>query len=95
MREIKRYLAATCEEVERWLPGPEWRAGWQSEAAAELANAELGPAGPWGEAPVRAVHLAAALYLAAVLACLRAMGDSVTADTTAYVPNALARAVTS
>jgi hypothetical protein len=92
VREIKQYLAATCAGVERWLPGPEWRVGWQSEAAGELANAEVGPAGPWGEAPVRAVYLAAALYLAAVLECLGTLGDSVTAERTAYVPNALARA---
>jgi hypothetical protein len=38
-----------------------------------------------GEAPVRAVYLAAALYLAAVLECLSAMGDSVTAETTGRV----------
>jgi hypothetical protein len=92
VREMKGFLSDCCAEVGRWLPGPEWEPGWQSEAARERANTAQGPAGPWGKDPVRMVYTAAALFLEAVLQCLRAMGDSLTIETTAYVPNCLARA---
>lgn len=62
--EVRRFLAEACAVVKRWLPEPEWLPGWQSEAAAERSNRESGPAGPWGPDPVRAVYVAAALYVA-------------------------------
>jgi len=90
--EFKAYLPGTCNAIRRWLPGSEWSAGWQSEAARECANRELGPGGQWGAGPGRSAYIAAGLYLEAVLQCLRAMGDALTVDSTAYVVNTLARA---
>jgi hypothetical protein len=52
VREMARFLAGACTEFKRWLPEPEWRPGWQSEAAVERANQECGPGGPWGDGPV-------------------------------------------
>jgi hypothetical protein len=92
VREMQRFLAETCADVKRWLPEPEWRPGWQSEAATERANEEHGPDGPWGPDPVRSVYTAAGMYLEAVLQCMRAMAASITTDTTHYVPDCLARA---
>jgi hypothetical protein len=92
VQEMTGFLAGACADLKRWLPEPEWRPGWQSEAAAERANREHGPDGPWGEGPVRAVYTAAALYLEAVLQCMRALAASLTPDTTHYVPYCLARA---
>jgi hypothetical protein len=92
VKEMAGFLAGACAEVKRWVPEPEWRPGWQSEAAAERDSQESGPAGPWGEDPVRGVYTAAALYLEAVLQCMRALAASLTTDTTHYVPYCLARA---
>lgn len=92
VREMKRFLTETCTDLKRWLPEPEWQPGWQSEAAAERSNQEIGPSGVWGPAPVCSVYVAAALYLEGVLQCMRAMADIITTDTTHYVPNCLARA---
>jgi hypothetical protein len=90
--EIRRFLDNTCADVKRWLPEPQWRPGWQSEAAREQNNQEHGPGGSWGPDSVRAVYTAAALYMEAVLQCMRALAASVTVDTTHYVPDCLARA---
>jgi hypothetical protein len=90
--EIRRFLLDTCADLKRWLPEPQWRPGWQSEAAQEQANEEHGSGGPWGSGPVRSVYIAAAMYLEAVLQCMRATADSITTDTTHYVPDCLARA---
>jgi len=35
VHEMKRFLTETCSDVKRWLREPEWRPGWQSEAAVE------------------------------------------------------------
>lgn len=77
VREMKRFLTETCADVKRWLPEPEWCPGWKSEASDERANEERGPDGPWGPDPVRSSYTAAAMYLEAVLQCMRAMAVSV------------------
>lgn len=82
VQEMAGFLTGACAELESWLPEPEWRPGWQSEAHAERANQERGPCGPWGEDPVRAVYTAAALYLEAVVQCMRALAASLTTETT-------------
>src|SRR5215469_3142358 len=92
VREMQRFLTETCDNLKRWLPEPEWYPGWQSEAARERANQESGPTGPWGPDPVRSVYTAAALYLEAVLQCMRAIAAALTPESTHYVPNVLARA---
>lgn len=92
VQEMKRFLTETCSDVKRWLPEPEWRPGWQSEAAVERGNNEQGPDGPWGPAAVSSVYVAAAMCLEAVLQCMQAMAASITVDTTHYVPDCLARA---
>ena len=63
VHEMKRFLGDTRADVKRWLPEPEWRPGWQSEAAQERADREHGTDGPWGDRPVRAAYTATALYL--------------------------------
>src|SRR5215471_12315791 len=44
VREMKQFLTDTCADVNRWLPEPEWRPGWQFDAsgrlAAEIASAD-------------------------------------------------------
>ena len=92
VRQMKQFLTATCVDIKRWLPEPQWRPGWQSEAAAELANDEHGPGGAWGPDIVQSVYLASAMFLEAVLQCMRAMAASITVDSTHYVPDCLARA---
>jgi hypothetical protein len=92
VQEMKRFLTDTCADVKRWLPEPEWHPGWQSEAAVERANDEQGSDGPWGPSVVSSVYVAAAMFLEAMLQCMRAMATSVTIDTTHYFPDCLARA---
>jgi hypothetical protein len=64
-------LIDTCTGIKCWLPEPEWRPGWRSEAAGERANQERGPNGPWGQDPVRGVYTAGALYLELVMQSMR------------------------
>ena len=92
VREMKQFLSDTCADIKRWLPEPEWCPGWQSDAAVERANDEQGPDGPWGPDIIRSVYVAAAMFLEAVLQCMRALAVSITVDTTHYVPDCLARA---
>jgi hypothetical protein len=40
--EIKSFLSRTYEDVLIWLPGTGWQPAWQSEAANELGNSEVG-----------------------------------------------------
>ena len=92
--QITTFLYDCCERVLRWLPtAPAWEPAWQRCAAQEeLANAEVGPAGPWAERPVRTVYGQTAGFLAATVDCLHALADVVDPHITAYVPNVLARA---
>jgi hypothetical protein len=92
VRELKRFLHDTCEDIVRWLPPPQWEPAWRSEAADECANTERGPGGPWGEEAIRTVYAGAALYLDTIVRCLWAMADALTTDTTAFLLNTLARA---
>jgi hypothetical protein len=92
--EIKGFLSRTCDDVLDWLPGGNWQPAWQSEAARELSNREIGPNGvPWGEAPVRRAYGAAAIFLQTAADSLRVMADSVNVSTTTYTSGVLARAV--
>jgi hypothetical protein len=92
--EIKSFLARTCDDVVGWLPGTGWQPAWQSEAARELRNVEVGLDGSaWGETPVRTAYAAAAVFLLTAADCLRAMADSVNVLTTTYTAGVLARAV--
>ena len=81
VREMKQFLTDTCTDVKRWLPEPEWCPGWQSEAAGR-GNDERGPDGLWGPDVVRSVYVAAAMFVEAVLQCMRAMAASIAIDTT-------------
>jgi hypothetical protein len=92
VREMKQFLTDTYADIKLWLPEPEWRPGWKSEAAAERANDEYGPDGPWGPDAVQSAYLASAMFLEAVLQGMRALAASITVDSTHYVPYCLARA---
>lgn len=92
VQELKSFLLSTCQDVRRLLPAPRWEPAWQSDAAAECANSEHGPAGPWGEDPVRTAYTGGALYLDTILRCLCAIGDTLSPETTPYVLEAEARA---
>lgn len=91
--EIKSFLSRTCDDVLGWLPGTGWQPAWQSEAADELGNSEVGTGGAaWGENPIRTAYAAAAVFLLTATDCLRAMADSVNLLTTTYTSGVLARA---
>lgn len=89
---MRLFLTGTCDDVTRWLPPPQWEPAWQSEATRECGNGETGPSGAWGEHTVRTVYAGAALYLDTILRCIQAMAGALTAESTPYVMNALARA---
>jgi len=90
--EMQRFLLDTCADLKCWLPEPQWRPGWQSEAARELANQEHGQDSPWGPDPVLSVYTGAALYLELVMQSMRALAASLTPESTHYIPNCLVRA---
>jgi hypothetical protein len=92
--EIKHFLSRTSEDVLNWLPGTGWQPAWQSEAASELGNSEVGANGTaWGDRPVRTAYAAAAVFLLTATDGLRAMADSVSVLTTTYTSGVLTRAV--
>ncbi|AKA08298.1 hypothetical protein SAZ_42370 [Streptomyces noursei ZPM] len=62
-----RALDATLKFGEKALGEPLWVPDAKSEAAAELANSEIGQNGPWGEYPPRTAYAAANLMMTAVL----------------------------
>jgi len=90
--DLRHFLLSACHDVDRLLPPPKWDPAWGSDAARECANTEHGPAGPWGEDPVRTMYAAGALYLDTIMRCLRALGDALSPATTPYVLEAQARA---
>lgn len=90
--EMTKYLDYAFEVISGWFPGNEWPVAYRSEAANERAEAAHGPAGPWGDTPVRTAYAAAAFLLEAVLQCLRALSGALTVGATPYVANCLARA---
>ena len=92
MLDLRHFLLSACDDVDRLLPPPKWDPAWGSDAARECANTEHGPAGPWGEDPVRTMYAAGALYLDTIMRCLRALGDALSPATTPYVLEAQARA---
>ena len=57
-----------------------------------MRKGETGPSGEWGEHTVRTVYAGAALYLDTILRRIQAMAGALTAESTPYVMNALARA---
>jgi hypothetical protein len=67
-------------------------AGLAVRAARECGNSEAGPGGAWGDDTVRTVYAGAALYLDTILRCIQAMAGALTAESTPYEMNALARA---
>ena len=89
--EIKRFLMRATDEIRTWLPAP-LEPAWKSEASSELRNPEQGPSGPWGETPVRMAYAAIHHFLFAATECLEALADSMSLETTIYVPHVLARA---
>jgi len=58
----------------------------------KCANTKQGPAGLWGDEPVRSVYAGRALYVDTIARCLEALWDVLGPDTTPYVLQALARA---
>lgn len=77
-----------------YRPAP--RRGDQRERIPNLVFAhvsdEQGPDGPRGPDIVRSVCVAAAMFLEAVLQCMRALAASIAIASTHYVPDCLARA---
>lgn len=90
--DMKQFLLTTCQDVARLLPAPKWEPTWGSEAARECANTESGPAGPWGEDPVRTMYTGGALYVDTIMRCLCALADALSPETTPYVLEAQGRA---
>lgn len=90
--EIRRYLTTARTNVLEWLPDLEWSAAWKSEAADELANAEIRRDGSrWGEQPLLWSYASAWLFISAAVDCIDAICLCVTMDTPALVPSALSR----
>jgi hypothetical protein len=84
-------LAHVRTEVFRLLPDP-WEGSWLSEARAEIQNTQAGPAGPWGENPVRTAYAMAFAFLGAATNCAGTLSDTINVQTTAPVANLLSRA---
>jgi hypothetical protein len=89
--ENRATLQATADFGLRELSPAVWSATAGSEAAAEMANAETGPGGPWGEEPPRTAYAAANLMMTGVLDNLTSL-QQMLADTMPVIgPTIVAR----
>ena len=72
-QELRDVLKGTVEEALGYVHAPSWEPVTGSEADAELRNAEQGPAGPWGDLPVRTAYALADVGIKAALDQLTAL----------------------
>src|SRR5258708_35378277 len=55
-RELRSVLLQAAQAAATYLDAPVWEPSPGSQGAAEVANEEVGPSGPWGQDPVRTAH---------------------------------------
>lgn len=73
IRELRSVLLEAAKAAAPYLDAPTWEPSIGSEGAAEVASAETGPAGPWGENPVRTTHALTHALMDTVLSHVRGL----------------------
>jgi hypothetical protein len=73
VRELQSVLLEAADAAAPYLNAAAWEPSVGSEGAAEVANTETGPAGPWGENPVRTTHALVHALMDTVLTHVRAL----------------------
>jgi hypothetical protein len=86
-------MEQAAETAAKYLDAPVWEPSSGSEGAAEVANTEVGPAGPWGESPVRTAHALTHALMDAGLAHLRALALLYVDSPPEMAPTTIARSV--
>jgi hypothetical protein len=90
--ELQTLVAETAEIASTWAALESWHEEPGSPAAAELANTETGPAGPWNDRPVRSAYALAQMAINAAVEQARGLADLITLGRSAPAPDTLARA---
>ena len=93
VHELRSVIEQAAETAAKYLDAPVWDPSPGSEAAAEVANAEAGPAGPWGVSPVRTAHALTHALMDAALAHLRALTLLYVDSPPEMAPTTIARSV--
>lgn len=89
VRELRSVLLGAADAATPYLNSPAWEPSAGSEGSTEVANTETGPAGLWGENPVRTAHTLTHALMDTVLTHVRALAllyvDEPPAMTTATI----------
>ena len=93
IHELRSVIEQAAETAAKYLDAPVWEPSPGSEGAAEVANAETGPAGSWGESPVRTAHALTHALMDAALAHLRALALLYVDSPPEMAPTTIARSV--
>jgi hypothetical protein len=91
--ELRSVLLQAAEAAATYLDTPVWEPSPGSEGTAEVANQESGPAGPWGEIPVRTAHALTHALMDTVLTHVRALALLYVDSPPAMAPTTVARSV--
>ena len=89
--ELANLLASTADKVERWASLEVWTPESGSPGDSELRNAESGPAGVWGERPVRSTFAHSQMAVNAVVQHARAVATLIDPPRTSLALDVLAR----
>lgn len=73
IRELRSVLIEAANAAAPYLNSPSWEPAAGSEGAAEITTTETGPAGPWGENPVRTTHALTHALMDTVLTHVRGL----------------------
>jgi len=93
VHELRSVLLQAAEAAATYLDAPVWESSPGSDGTAEVANQESGPAGPWGEIPVRTAHALTHALMDTVLTHVRALALLYVDSPPAMAPTTVARSV--
>lgn len=93
IHELQSVLLQAAEAAAKYLDAPVWEPSPSSEGAREVANQEAGPAGPWGDVPVRTAHTLTHALMDTVLTHIRALALLYVEPLPAMVQTTVARSV--
>ncbi len=92
-RELRSVLLQAAQAAATYLDAPVWEPSPGSQGAAEVANEEVGPSGPWGENPVRTAHALTHALMDSALTHVRALALLYEDIPPAMAPATVARSI--
>lgn len=93
INELRSLLEQAAGTAATYLDAPVWEPASGSGGATEVANAQVGPSGPWGESPVRTAYVLTHALMDAALAHLRGLALLYVDSPPPMAPTTIARSV--